>query len=38
VLVLYDGRIVDELTGGQLTGREIARRCLGSVSVPAPGG
>jgi ribose transport system ATP-binding protein len=38
VLVLYDGRIVDELTGSQLTGREIARRCLGSVPIPAPGG
>jgi hypothetical protein len=36
--VLYDGRIVDELTGSQLTGREIARRCLGSVPIPAPGG
>jgi hypothetical protein len=36
--VLYDGRIADELTGRQLTGREIARRCLGPGSVPASGG
>jgi ribose transport system ATP-binding protein len=38
VLVLYDGRIVDELAGSQLTAREIARRCLGPGSVPAPAG
>jgi hypothetical protein len=33
--VLYDGRIVDEMTGSQLTAREIARRCLAPAPVPA---
>jgi ribose transport system ATP-binding protein len=28
VLVLYDGLVVDEMSGSQLSGREIARRCL----------
>lgn len=28
VIVLYDGVVVDEMSGDQLSGREIARRCL----------
>jgi ribose transport system ATP-binding protein len=37
VLVLYDGHIVDEMTGNQLTAREIARRCLRPDPVIPPG-
>jgi ribose transport system ATP-binding protein len=38
VLVLYDGRIVDEMVGDQLTARQIARRSLGPAPVAAPSG
>jgi ribose transport system ATP-binding protein len=37
VLVLYEGVVVDEMSGNQLSAREIARRCLRPDSVVPPG-
>jgi ribose transport system ATP-binding protein len=36
VLVLYEGTVVDEMSGSQLSAREIARRCLRPDPVVPP--